>query len=595
MHNFPPDGSSRWSAPPPRLRELGYTGAVTLLDGPWRSRVQDAGETFLELPVDDVLKGFRRRAGLPAPGHDLSGWAAELTHDTLGQWISGLARLGASLRDPAYTERARVLAEGWAATLPADGDAGMTTYRWEKTLCGLVDLAIYGGWDEGLELARRITAAAERTIDRTRTIPVPSEFAGNRPDGTLEWYTLAENLYRGYLAGGDEILRRFAGTWHYDAFWDHFRTRPAPGSRWHPPVWLHAYSHVNSFASAAAAYGVTGDESFLDVAANGHDWVVQTQCYATGGFGPGELTVPDDGSLGRALEWRTDTAEIVCGSWAAFKLCTALTTATGQARYLDWAERLAYSGIGAVPPVRLDGTSPYYHDYRLGTATMLPFWDHWPCCSGTYLQAVAHVPDLLYFAAADGVAVGLYLPSELRLRHDEVDVVLRQDTAFPDEDESRIAVDVSAPARFALRLRVPSWSSGLEVLVDGRPADVSWTDEGWLTLDREWSGRATVTVRLGARLVAAPVDEWHPDRVAFSYGPVVLAQEAAFGRPIELPTPVETVDLDEVFHRVGPGPRYVVDQPDAQRRPQRLVRPLSDFGYRTPYRVYHDVDHGRLV
>lgn len=596
MHNAPTDGSSRWSAPPPQLRELGYTGAVTLLEGPWRDRVEDAGRTYLDLPVDDVLKGFRRQAGLPAPGHDLTGWAAELTHDTLGQWISGLARLGASLREPAYIERARELAEGWAQTLPPDDDTGMTTYRWEKTLCGLVDLAIYGDWGDGLELARRITVSAARHLDRTRATPVPSEFAGNRPDGTLEWYTLAENLYRGYLAGGDEVLRQFAEVWHYDGFWDHFRTRPEPGARWHAPVWLHAYSHVNSFASAAAAYGVTGDRAYLDIAENGHDWTVQTQCYATGGFGPGELTVPEDGSLGRALEWRTDTAEIVCGSWAAFKLCTALVTATGEARFLDWAERLVYSGIGAVPPVRVDGTTPYYHDYRLGTATMLPFWDHWPCCSGTYLQAVAHVPDLVYFAAPDGVAIGLYLPSELRYRHEGVDVVLRQRTAFPDEDEARIAVEVSAPVRFALRLRVPSWSTGFEALVDGRSVTGTRTSDGWLTLEREWSGGELVTVRLGARLVASPVDEWHPDRVAFSYGPVVLAQEGSWSRPIELPTPVDTVDLDEVFHRVEGGPRYAVDQPDSRRRrPARLVRPLADFGYRTPYRVYHDVDHGRLV
>ena len=133
--------------------------------------------------------------------------------------------------------------------------------------------------------------------------------------------------------------------------------------------------------------------------------MVETQCYATGGYGPCELTVPCDGTLGAALEWRSDTAEIVCGTWAAFKLCTWLAKATGDARYFEWPERLLYNGLGATSPVRPDGLSPYYSDYRLGSATKAPYWEQWPCCSGTYVQAVAHIPDLIYQATEDGLSV----------------------------------------------------------------------------------------------------------------------------------------------------------------------------------------------
>ena len=39
-----------------------------------------------------------------------------------------------------------------------------------------------------------------------------------------------------------------AAEWHYDGYWNLFRERPMPGQRWDVPPWLHAYSHVNTFA-----------------------------------------------------------------------------------------------------------------------------------------------------------------------------------------------------------------------------------------------------------------------------------------------------------------------------------------------------------
>ena len=57
-----------------------------------------------------------------------------------------------------------------------------------------------------------------------------------------------------------------------------------------------------------------------------------------------------DGSLGKALETRSDTFETLCGSWAGFKLARYLMLFTGEARYGDWIERLFYNGAGAALP-----------------------------------------------------------------------------------------------------------------------------------------------------------------------------------------------------------------------------------------------------
>jgi hypothetical protein len=47
---------------------------VRLEPGPLRAQGDEVRAFYLSIPDDDLLKGFRARAGLPAPGKDLDGW-----------------------------------------------------------------------------------------------------------------------------------------------------------------------------------------------------------------------------------------------------------------------------------------------------------------------------------------------------------------------------------------------------------------------------------------------------------------------------------------------------------------------------------------
>ena len=123
-----------------------------------------------------MLKGFRERAGQPAPGEGLKGWSRETTEATFGQWVSGLARLSRVLGDRTLADKAVDLVEGYAATLPASGATGMGIYGWEKLVCGLVDLAAYAGYDAGLTLLSKIVQA--ETFDETRRVPTGNDFGG---------------------------------------------------------------------------------------------------------------------------------------------------------------------------------------------------------------------------------------------------------------------------------------------------------------------------------------------------------------------------------------------------------------------------------
>lgn len=581
------------ATPTPQLRPLGYSGAVRITAGPWKDRIDDAVATYLAMPVDDVLHGYRLAAGQDAPGRPMDGWSSTTTQSTFGQWVSGLARIGVTAGVPAASARAVDLVEGWAATLGPDDNPRMSLYGLEKLLGGLVDVALYADHPQSLRLVERLVTWARHGLGTERKVASASDFAGGE-HSVHEWYTFAENLHRAWLAGADDTVEEYACTFHYDTWWDRFRTAPAAGQPWDVPVWLHAYSHVNTFASAAAAFEATGEPGYLDILRNAHTWVTTTQTFATGGYGPGELTVPDDGTLGGSLEWRTDSAEIVCGTWAAFKLSSALLRHTGDARYGDWVEQLVHSGLGAVTPVRPDGTSPYYQDYRLGITTRLPHWDHWPCCSGTYLQGVAHLPDLVYHQDDEGLAVLLALPSTVTFEHGGRTVELEQTTTFPESDTTTLTVTGGETATWALKVRVPAWSAGLRLFVNGEEVPAVADEAGWAVVARTWVPGDRLEVTLGAHLRVLPVDRQHPNRVAFAHGPVVLAQPADWTAPVALPVPWSMVDLAAAFTKEAPL-RYRPLSLGTARLPVGPLVPLGQIPERYPCRVYMDVDAPRII
>ena len=50
---------------------------VRLLPSRFLDQVEGARRVYAAVPDDDILKGFRRAAGLPAPGTDMRGWCTQ--------------------------------------------------------------------------------------------------------------------------------------------------------------------------------------------------------------------------------------------------------------------------------------------------------------------------------------------------------------------------------------------------------------------------------------------------------------------------------------------------------------------------------------
>ena len=552
---------------------------------------------------DDMLRGFRLAAGLPAPGKPMTGWCAHSTQSTFGQWVSGLARLSCALNDPAVRDKAISMTTGWEKTIGPNGNPRMkNAYCWEKMSCGLVDLAQYADYPHAMEILERITKWAWANIDRSRVPATREDRAGRGPKNTNEWYTLSENSFRAYRMTGNKLFLDFANLWLYPTYWNKFENTPRPEG----VAFLHSYSHVNTFSSAAMAYAVTGNPRYLAILRNAYDWARGTQTYASGGYGPGEWTMPTDGSLGDALDVRIDHAEIPCGSWAGFKLSRYLTAFTGEARYGDWIERLLYNGIGSALPTLSTGKTFYYANYNVGMATKQYGWSNWSCCSGTYIQDVADYHNIVYYHDDDGLYINLLLPSEVTWQRGGETVRLAQQTEFPAADSSTLTLELTKPAEFSLKVRIPSWCTDAKLEVNGKSAGQNVKPDQWASIKRTWKTNDKVVITFPMPIRAVPVDPRHPQRIAILYGPLLMVQNAAYTFPLrgDIPKAIANLHRTPGKLELQSGPRLTAAQKSMEAvvtdvnmaAGQQIGRlyPLYTVAENKPYRAYFDMDDHRF-
>ncbi|HEV2381055.1 MAG TPA: beta-L-arabinofuranosidase domain-containing protein [Terriglobia bacterium] len=561
------------------LTPFNYSG-IRLLDGPLKEQYDATRDYYYNVPNDDILKGFRQRVGLPAPGRDMGGWCQRDAAEVLGQWLSGMSRMYRATSDSALMEKTTYLMREWAKAAAKDGEyfsnrrnLGIehSHYIFDKTVCGLVDMCLYGGQKEALPILETMVDRASAILDRTRTPASPDQ-----PDSMRcgnEWYTLAENLYRAYQLTGNIKYRTFGDVWRYPTYWDKFNLGPNPDIHG-----LHAYSHVNALSSAAMTYAVTGEPQYLNTCVNAFDYFQRTQCYATGGYGPDEKLVNPDGSLGKSLEESLDTFETPCGSWSIFKLSRYLIGFTGEARYGDWIEQMIYNGIGAALPMHGYGRTFYYSDYMLGGCHKVYYEAAWPCCSGTFIQDVADYHNVIYFYERDGLFVNLFVPSALTWNCNGEEVEVEQMTKFPESDITTLTVRPKRPVAFELNFRVPGWARGVAVKVNDSEVEVAAEPGTWAKIARIWQPGDRVTIRMPMELVLKPIDAQHPYRVAAVYGPVVLVQERE-----TFTVPARNDPSKWIKPQGGPLEFH------AEQHSTATFVPFYRIGHNTSYRMYFDV------
>jgi uncharacterized protein len=526
---------------PGLLQEFNY-GDIELAPGPAQTQFEQTQAVLLSLNEDSLLKPWRLRAGLPAPGPDLGGWYDEVPlHKTesgghgfapahcFGQWISALARGYAATHDPSTRAKLERLLAGYEPAISGRfyTNFRFPAYNYDKMVIGLIDAHQFAGMTQAYRLLEQTTDAAEphlppSALDRGEPQRRWRKSVGDSTANDYTWdepYTLPENLYLASERGAGGRYRKLAARFLLDkTYFDPLSENKNVLAR------HHAYSFCNALSSAMQAYIADGSRKHLRAASNAFDMITGTQSFATGGWGPNEgFIAPGSGELYGSLAGTHRGFETPCGSYAHFKLTRYLLRVTHDGRYGDSMERVLYNTVLGAKGLQTDGRAFYYSDYH-SWGSKVYFPDAWPCCSGTLPQVAADYHILAYFHDPSGVFVNLYLPSTLRWTStDGAQLALTQTGDYPVEGKIAMRLRISRPSNFSLRLRIPAWSSqrGATVRVNGKPVRAP-IRTGFAALQRRWKDgdRIELELALPARLEA--IDSAHPDTVALLRGPLVL-------------------------------------------------------------------------
>ncbi len=575
----------------PQLSVFGYS-QVQLLDGPFRRQFDENHKLFLNLDEDGLLKPFRKRQGLPAPGHDLGGWYddaddfnekdnfhAFIAGHSFGQYVSGLARAYAVTGSKATQEKVHRLVRAFAETVEPTGrfyvDYRLPGYTFDKTCCGLIDAYEFAADPIALDVLKRATDAVlphlpEKALSRNEQEARPHKTIAYTWDET---YTLPENFFLAYQRSGDKRYRdlgeRFIYQEYYDALAENHNALPGK----------HAYSHVNTLSSAMQAYLVLGDEKYLRAAANGLR-MVQEQSYATGGWGPDEAFVePGKGLLAESLGKTRSSFETPCGAYGQFKITRYLLRVTRDSHYGDNMEQVLYNTVAGTKPILADGTSFYYSDYNSAGAKKVYYKDKWPCCSGTFPQLTADYGISSYYPAKEGIYVNLFLPSRVRWVQGGTHCTLTQQTRYPTTNAIQLQLDMARPEMFAMHLRVPAWAdTKTRISVNGKRAEGDPVAGKFFELSRTWKNGDRVDFEIGMPLRLQAVDPENPQIVALLRGPLAL-----FGVG-NLPSNFSRAQLLAASTASQSSEDWLV-QGDAGKI---TFRPFAAIG-EEPYRLYHKV------
>ncbi|HTD74534.1 MAG TPA: beta-L-arabinofuranosidase domain-containing protein [Steroidobacteraceae bacterium] len=509
-------------APASPLAELAY-GQVQFGAGPLERQARENHRLVLELDEDALLRPFRVRAGLRAPGQELGGWYGTYAFApgaTFGQWMSALARYHAITGDAATRAKVQRLVRGYAATIDAPRSFyrrnRFPSYTYDKLVGGLLDARQFAGDDTALATLARATRAAvpylpPRAMPRNEHAQPGEDFSQHAWD---ESYTLPENQFQAWQVTGERIHLQLGRRFLYDEFF----AALARGDNALPGK--HAYSHVNALSSAARAHLSLGKPMYLAAAQQGFA-MVAAQSFATGGWGPDEhFVIPGSGALGAGLADQHKSFETPCGAYAHIKLTRYLLRITRDSRYGDSMERVLYNTVLGATPIQPDGRAFYYSDYtRQARKTFHP--DRWPCCSGTLPMVAADYAISTCFTDSQGIYVNLYVPAQVTWTQNNQRCALSIETEYPYASSVSMTLQLPHAEAFTINLRIPEWAHGASLQINGKERQPLQAGQ-FAAIPREWRSGDRIELELPLTNRLESVEAAQPDTVALLAGPLVL-------------------------------------------------------------------------
>lgn len=290
---------------------------------------------------------------------------------------------------------------------------------------------------------------------------------------------------------------------------------------------LHANTQVPKWIGAAREYKATGTTRYRDIATNA--WAITTgaHTYAIGGNSQAEHFRAPNAIAGFLAN---DTCEH-CNSYNMLKLTRELWLIDpNKAAYFDFYEKALLNHlVGAQNPADAHGHVTYFTPLKPGGRRGVgPAWgggtwstdyDSFWCCQGTGVETNTKLMDSIYFYSGTTLTVNLFVPSVLTWSQRGITVT--QATTYPVSDTSTLTVSGTMSGSWGIRVRIPGWTQGPVISVNGTVQNVTATPGSYATVTREWADGDKLTVKLPMRVVLRPAND-NANVQTITYGPAVL-------------------------------------------------------------------------
>ncbi|KAH7551978.1 hypothetical protein BM1_08840 [Bipolaris maydis] len=512
---------------------------VALSNSRWKDNENRTLNYLKFVDVDRLLYNFRATHKLPTNGAQPNGgWDAPnfpFRSHVQGHFLTGWVHCYATLRDSTCKDRAAYFVQelakcqannavagfsaGYLSGFPesefAALEAGTLTdgnvpyYAVHKTMAGLLDawriigdqrardvLLALAGWVDGR--TKKLSTAQMQTM-------LGTEFGGMN-DVLAEIYQLTGD--KQWLT----VAQRF----------DHAKAFDPLANNQDQLNGNHANTQVPKWIGAAREYKSTGTQRYLDIARNAWDITTNAHTYAIGGNSQAEHFRPPN-QISNFLT--NDTAE-QCNTYNMLKLTRDLwTTDPTSTKYFDYYERALINHLlGAQNPADNHGHITYFTPLKSGGRRGVgPAWgggtwstdynSFW-CCQETNTKLM----DSIYFYDDSALYVNLFTPSTLDWKQRNVKIT--QVTNFPVGDTTTLTV--TGTGNWAMKIRIPSWTSGATISVNGQASGVAANPGSYATLSRNWVSGDTITVKLPMKLRTVVAND-NTSIAAIAYGPTILS------------------------------------------------------------------------
>ena len=286
----------------------------------------------------------------------------------------------------------------------------------------------------------------------------------------------------------------------------------------------HAVRAVYMYTAMADLAGELNDAGLKSACETLWKDVTETKMYLTAGLGPAAANegFTQDFDLPNDTAYAETCASVALIFWAQRMLHLDL-----DGKYADVLEQSLFNNT--LCGLSREGEHYFYSNPLEDDGGHSRWaWHTCPCCTMNVSRLIASVGGYFVSHSDDAIAFHLYGGISTTVPLKTGKVALREVSNYPWSGNIDIHVEPETPATFDVKVRIPAWTKGAKVTVNGQPVDTAAAVNGYLSIHRTWAKGDVVSLDLpmpAERIYAHPAVRMDAGRVALKRGPLVYCLE----------------------------------------------------------------------